>query len=195
MQQITHRIAALIRQQPSISARRVAKALGYAEPKSVYYWLSKDGFTFNGFKDAVLSGAFGLTFGVVSQPLAAYGQAVVAEGFAADGVPVLSDQEPPFTWPLGARLLYRLPAGTPTGGVVLAGDWLVIGDVLGQVSRTLLLWVHGQPCIARQLSFGDRLLLLDEGTGRLLEPPFPPVIGPILAAVTLLTEPTPPRRR
>jgi hypothetical protein len=195
LQQITHRIAALIRQQPSISARRVAKALGYAEPKSIYYWLGKDGFTFNGFKDAVLSGAFGSSLGAVAQPLAAYGRAAVADGFAADGLPLLSDQEPPFFWTAGARLLYRMPFGALAGGGVLPGDWLVIGEGSGQLSRTLLLWLHGQPCVARQLTLGDRLLLLDEGSGRLMEPPFPPIIGPILAAVTLLTEQIPSRRR
>ncbi len=196
LQQITHRIATLVRQQPSISARRVAAALGYAEPKSIYYWLGKEGFTFNSFKDAVLSGAFDATFTPLAQPRAAWGGAPqVADGFESDGLPLLSDHPAPFLWQAGARLLYRLPAGARGSGPIAAGDWLVIGEDVAQVSRTVLLWADGQPLIARQLLLGDRLLLLSEATGVLLEPPFPPVIGPILATVHLLSEPRPPAQK
>lgn len=195
LQQIAHRIATLIRQQPSISARRVAVALGYAEPKSIYYWLGKEGFTFNGFKDAVLSGAFDAAFATLSQPRAVYsGGAQVADTFAADGLPVLSGQAAPFVWLGGARLLYRLPLTAAGSGSVAPGDWLVIGEDVGQVARGLLLWANGQPIVARQLMLADRLLLMNEATGDLIEPPFPPVIGPLLASVRILTDaraPTP----
>ena len=41
-------MAKLVLNNPNISARQIAQTLGYAEPKSVYYWLKKSGF--NGMK-------------------------------------------------------------------------------------------------------------------------------------------------
>ena len=46
---VIDQIAKLIEADPNVTARQIAKALGYAEEKSVYYWLSKAGY--NGIKD------------------------------------------------------------------------------------------------------------------------------------------------
>jgi hypothetical protein len=46
----------LILADPNVTARQIAKTLGYAEEKSVYYWLSKSGYKgMRDFKKAVLS--------------------------------------------------------------------------------------------------------------------------------------------
>lgn len=53
------RVAELVRQNPAITVQEVARKLGYAEPKSVYYWLQKGRFRgFKEFKKSVLTGVY-----------------------------------------------------------------------------------------------------------------------------------------
>jgi len=57
--EVIARIAGLIRDNPSITVREIANALGYSEEKSVYYWLEKARFRgIREFKRAVLTGRF-----------------------------------------------------------------------------------------------------------------------------------------
>jgi SOS-response transcriptional repressor LexA len=52
-------IARLVLQDPNLSARGIAKKLGYSEQKSVYYWLKKAGFRgLKDFRHAVLRGRY-----------------------------------------------------------------------------------------------------------------------------------------
>jgi hypothetical protein len=50
------RMADLIRARPDITSRQLADLMGYAEVKSIYYWLEKNGFTLRTFRNAVLLG-------------------------------------------------------------------------------------------------------------------------------------------
>ncbi|MGE5484674.1 MAG: hypothetical protein ACM3X4_06630 [Ignavibacteriales bacterium] len=53
------RIAEVIRQDPSATAKDIAKKLGYSEEKSIYYWLEKGQFKgLRDFRQAVLTGRF-----------------------------------------------------------------------------------------------------------------------------------------
>ncbi|HHY34502.1 MAG TPA: hypothetical protein GX510_02510 [Firmicutes bacterium] len=55
---ILRKIAALVMENPNITVREIAQKLGYAEEKSVYYWLEKAKFAgIKDFKKAVLTGA------------------------------------------------------------------------------------------------------------------------------------------
>jgi len=56
---------------PNITARELAEMLGYAEPKSVYYWLEKAGFRgMKDFRKAVLSRSFPPPAGKAETPIA-----------------------------------------------------------------------------------------------------------------------------
>jgi len=53
---VIDQMSRLVLADPNVTARQIAKALGYAEEKSVYYWLSKSGYKgMRDFKKAVLS--------------------------------------------------------------------------------------------------------------------------------------------
>ncbi len=55
---VIDQMSRLILADPNVTARQIAKTLGYAEEKSVYYWLSKSGYKgMRDFKKAVLSRA------------------------------------------------------------------------------------------------------------------------------------------
>ena len=183
MQENILKMARLIRQRPSISARDVAKSLGYAEPKSVYYWLGKIGFSFRTFKEAVLSGVWPGSDGGMAEPLRSYDSAVpVAEAFNPDGTPVRGDGTPPFTWP-GALFAYlwRREGYLPH---ICPGDWVVVANENGSRRATvLLLDEEGTPAVARVIDDADRPLLVEISFGRVWTPPFPTVIGRIAAIV------------
>lgn len=54
-------MAKLVLKNPNITARELAENLGYAEQKSVYYWLEKAGYKgIKDFREEVLKGAFPL---------------------------------------------------------------------------------------------------------------------------------------
>lgn len=54
---VLRKIAALVMENPNITVREIAQRLGYAEEKSVYYWLEKAKFTgIKDFRKSVLTG-------------------------------------------------------------------------------------------------------------------------------------------
>ena len=56
---VIEQLAQLVRDEPSITVAELARKMGYAEQKSVYYWLEKAGFrSIRLFRDAVLTGRF-----------------------------------------------------------------------------------------------------------------------------------------
>lgn len=56
---VLDQLAAKVRQNPAVTVQEAARALGYSEAKSIYYWLHKARFRgFKEFKKAVLTGVF-----------------------------------------------------------------------------------------------------------------------------------------
>ncbi|MDI6893531.1 MAG: hypothetical protein AB1503_04065 [Bacillota bacterium] len=56
---VLEQVAEMVRQNPAITVAEIAQKLGYAESKSIYYWLHKARFRgFKEFKKAVLTGVF-----------------------------------------------------------------------------------------------------------------------------------------
>ncbi len=56
---VIEQLAQLVREEPSITVSQLAKKMGYAEQKSIYYWLDKAGYrSIRMFRDAVLTGRF-----------------------------------------------------------------------------------------------------------------------------------------
>jgi hypothetical protein len=64
-------MAKLVLKNPNISAKEIARSLGYAEQKSIYYWLQKAGFKgMRDFRQAVLSRNGSNRYGVLDAGLA-----------------------------------------------------------------------------------------------------------------------------
>ena len=62
-----HEMARLVLADPNITARQMAEKLGYAEQKSVYYWLEKSGFKgMKDFRKAVLSRTFPISEKIIA---------------------------------------------------------------------------------------------------------------------------------
>jgi len=54
-------MAKLVLRNPNVTAKELAKSLGYAEQKSIYYWLAKGGYKgMKEFREEVLKGGFPL---------------------------------------------------------------------------------------------------------------------------------------
>lgn len=183
MQDNIFKMARLIRQRPSISARDVAKSLGYAEPKSVYYWLGKIGFTFVTFKESVLSGIWPAGPDAFAESRRTYdGGVPVAEGFTADGTPVIGERTTDFSFP-GATFALAW-TGDAYGLSVAPGDWVVVGGA-SEVSRPIVLLLDGEgtPALARLVEEGGRPLLVEISFRRVWQPPFAALIGRVAAFV------------
>lgn len=178
------KMARLIRQRPAITARSVAEALGYAEPKSVYYWLGKIGFTFKSFKEAVLSGIFLESPETLAdgRTLYAEGGIPIAEGFSPEGSPLIGQGATPFGWP-GATFAFMWdgPGYSPH---LESGDWLVIAPESRLLPQfVLLLDPQGRPAVARLLQERRDPTLVEVGFGRVWGTPFPPLVGRVAAIV------------
>lgn len=122
---VIDRIANLILEDPLITADRIARRLGYAEEKTVYYWLHKAHFSgLNAFKKAVLHGVFLPQDSAVQEPTGLYGRLPIANAWTDDGRPIF--QGDTMTVPSGApaELIWRYPG--PTLPTILPEDLLVL---------------------------------------------------------------------
>lgn len=101
---VLERMSEIVRQNPAITVRELAARLGYAEQKSVYYWLHKNRFRgFKEFKRSVLTGVYPER--IRRAPMRAvrmreqrthYGEDFLplAKGLSADGEPVWGGVSP-----------------------------------------------------------------------------------------------------
>lgn len=66
------RMAEIILQRPAVTARQLAQELGFAQERSVYYWLRKAGFAgLKSFRAAVLTGKYPVATAAPQRPLRA----------------------------------------------------------------------------------------------------------------------------
>ena len=165
MPDIPARIAQLIRQNPTITARQLADALGYSEVKSVYYWLNKANFTrLQDFRSEVLRGNFppypsaelpAPLAGETSEP-----SLPLMDGFAPDGTPV-----PTGDWasraagiPAGS-FAWRVP-GDDYLPLFRSGDLLLVDPAAGPTPGRLLLGLRGAVRLYRCYRRGGEPLLV-----------------------------------
>jgi hypothetical protein len=97
---LLERIAEVIRQDPSATAKDIAKKLGYSEEKSIYYWLEKGQFKgLREFRQVVLTGRYPAGQYIVDRATqsAREGQGAyalqdvpVVESFSTSGSPIYS---------------------------------------------------------------------------------------------------------
>ena len=166
----------LVLANPNITAREIARKLGYAEEKSVYYWLQKAGYSgMKDFKGDVLRRIL---------PAAPKMEPPVVRDVASQGISVYSDADPRTA---KATLREHLEGylGRDSFGVILtraeypplaeAGDLLIV-DPGAPSFQGDLVWasVAGKMRLARQYGLPDKTFLyVDAGKpGEVLTPDF-----------------------
>ncbi|NPV71201.1 MAG: hypothetical protein HPY55_11265 [Firmicutes bacterium] len=163
-------IAQVIREDPSVTVKDIARKLGYSEEKSVYYWLEKGQFKgLRDFRHAVLTGRFPRGSYIVGagdpakDPGATYPlhEVPLITSFSPEGRPIPSSQ----------NVSSMVPASRDTFGFILGTDeyspFLVRGDVLlvdppASVGQGDLVLVNseGNPRIVRFYSAGGNQVLV-----------------------------------
>jgi hypothetical protein len=175
---VTDQIAELILQDPSISVREIARRLGYAEEKTIYYWIQKRGFHgIRGFKRAVLTGQYRGYSPARETPLRP-GRLPVADRIGRNGEPLLTGETLPVTLDRG-RGSYVLRYAGPMASGILPGDYLVVGPPdLDRAEWVLAQDPDGRPGLRRVIRTEHGPLLVH---GVTLEPDHQArVIGTIL---------------
>ncbi len=122
---VIDRIANLILEDPLITASRIAHKMGYAEEKTVYYWLRKSHFGgLNAFKKAVLHGHFLPQDPSAEEAPGLYGRLPVTDEWTKDGQPVFGGDTLAVPSGAPAELIWRY-SGTPLP-TILPQDLLVL---------------------------------------------------------------------
>lgn len=125
---VIDRIANLILEDPLITANRLAQKLGYAEEKTIYYWLHKAHYKgLTAFKKAVLHGQFLPQASDLGESPGLYGRLPVTEGWTDDGQPIFLGESLPVPQGAPAELIWRY-SGPPVQ-FILPGDLLVLAHV------------------------------------------------------------------
>lgn len=125
---VADKIADVILTDPSVSVREIAQRLGYAEERTIYYWINKRGFHgIRPFKRAVLTGQFRGQLHA-RESTARPGRLPVADRLTKTGDPVYTGETVPITLDRGRGLYVWRYQGDPEIGI-LPLDLLVIGPV------------------------------------------------------------------
>lgn len=123
--QVLDRIANLILEDPLITATRIAHRLGYAEEKTVYYWLRKSHYAgLNAFKKAVLRGQFTPQSDRAEETPGLYGRLPVTDAWTVEGQPIFQGDSITISSGQPAELVWRYP-GPPLQSI-LPQDLLVL---------------------------------------------------------------------
>lgn len=126
--QVIDRIANLILEDPLITASRLARKLGYAEEKTVYYWLHKSHFSgLNAFKKAVLHGQYLPQSDRMAESPGLYGRLPVTDTWTRDGKPIFQGDTLAVPSGAPAELIWRYN-GVPMLSI-LPQDLLVLTPI------------------------------------------------------------------
>jgi hypothetical protein len=125
---VIDRIANLILEDPLITASRIAHRLGYAEEKTVYYWLHKANFGgLTAFKKAVLHGQFLPQNALAEEPGNLYGRLPITDEWTVDGKPIFQGDTFAVSSGSPAELIWRYTG--PTLPTILPQDLLVLARI------------------------------------------------------------------
>ncbi len=122
------RMAQIIRQDPSITVEQLARHMGFAEQKSVYYWLNKEGFRgIRDFRKAVLTGHYPPRHVAAeeAQPYLPEQRYRLAVGFDEAGRPRFLPGSQPLPVAAPPAFLFRQPDST-YAPLVRENDLLVV---------------------------------------------------------------------
>ncbi|MEW6523445.1 MAG: hypothetical protein AB1445_07720 [Bacillota bacterium] len=188
---VLDKIAEIILAHPAASVARIAKELGYAEEKSVYYWLHKAGYrSAREFRAAVLTGRFPRRLPRPPERLAertspSWDTLPVAEAVPPGRIhytgTTLAMASAVLVSPSGFALKLETGEYAP---VLLSGDFLVV-DPAGAVddAALVLAWLDGHSvCVCRYYAPRDTTVLLHPVSG-LPWPGHPAVLGRVVAMV------------
>ncbi len=155
---VLDRIVSLVLQDPFLTATEMAHRLGYAEEKSVYYWIDKAHYSgLVAFKRAVLNGQFRPSTRA-NERTALYGAVPIVKGFTREGAPIVTQQRFPGIVPRDVQYAWQYP-GQPgqNDALILFGDWLLLnmietGPVRDVAARSSAGWCiafdhNGRPVI------------------------------------------------
>ncbi|PSR20711.1 MAG: hypothetical protein C7B45_13815 [Sulfobacillus acidophilus] len=125
---VIDRIANLILEDPLITANRLAHRLGYAEEKTVYYWLHKANFSgLTAFKKAVLHGQFLPQGTMAEEPGSLYGRLPITDEWTLDGQPIFRGDTFAVSGGSPAELIWRYSG--PALPTILPQDLLVLARI------------------------------------------------------------------
>ncbi len=181
---VADKIADVILSDPSVSVREIAQRLGYAEEKTIYYWMNKRGFHgIRPFKRAVLTGQY-RAVSRAREAVGRPGRLPVADRLTKAGEPVYTGETLPITLDRGRGLFVWRYQGPPTLGI-LPGDYLVIGPVNLEAAAMVLAIGPEQGPAIRHVLHTDGGPLLVEPLRALLDPTAR-AIGTVLQVMRLL---------
>ncbi len=139
--QVIDQIANLILEDPLITAARIARRLGYAEEKTVYYWLHKSHYSgLNAFKKAVLHGQYLPPRETMEETKGLYGRLPVTDQWTMDGQPLFEGDTLAVPSGAPAELIWRY-SGPPMLSI-LPQDLLVLSAIDPNVKSPWLV-AHG----------------------------------------------------
>ncbi|NMP22971.1 hypothetical protein [Sulfobacillus harzensis] len=139
--QVIDQIANLILEDPLITASRIARRLGYAEEKTVYYWLHKFHYSgLNAFKKAVLHGQYVPNRPALGEAPGLYGRLPVTDRWTAEGKPIFDGDTLAVPSGAPAELIWRYPG--PPMLSILPQDLLVLSAFDANFKSPWLV-VHG----------------------------------------------------
>lgn len=146
--EVLDKIAQLITEDPFLTANQIAKRLGYAEEKTVYYWIDKGHFGgLTAFKRAVLRGHYPRT--LAGESKARYGplQIPVVEEFGSDAHPIFSGELISLVYrPVAIQFAWRY-RGERTAHI-LPGDILLVVPLAAEHFRWVLAFTsYRQPVV------------------------------------------------
>jgi hypothetical protein len=127
---VLDKIGYVILQDPLVTASDIAKTLGYAEEKTVYYWLAKA--EYHGlldFKRAVVSGEYVVPSAVAQEAQARYNRIPIVDGFEPDGSANLTSEtlSGSLTANVTGKFAWRYHG--PEQGPVQSGDLLLLAKL------------------------------------------------------------------
>ena len=192
------RAAEMVRQNPAITVAEIAQKLGYAESKSVYYWLHKARFRgFKEFKKAVLTGVFPERLRRPSPlPTRVRERRVsystdflpLARGLGPDGTPVWAGVSPLPRQSLSERAFALDWLSGEYFPFFMAGDHLAVDPEAPLQPGDTVLGISGDlPVLLRYYGPESNPLYTHPVTGQPLESAAPPVVvGRVMAVYRTL---------
>ena len=157
-------MAQIILEDPYITGKELARKLGYADEKAVYYWTLRSSYKgLTAFKRAVLSGQYRIQDTIAREPRQRYGRVPIIAGFRDGRDPLLSGETITVVGVPTVQWAWRYPG--PPVGPFLPDDVLLLGY-----------WPAPDPatwCVAQQQDTNHHQIRLIIGTkddARLLDP-------------------------
>lgn len=126
---VLDKIVNLILQDPFLTAAEIARRLGYAEEKTIYYWIEKAHYPgLVAFKRAVLAGQYRPSSASARENAPHYGTIPIISGFSREGTALVTNSRYRASVP-SSDVRFAWQYQGPNDWIVMAGDWLLLSLV------------------------------------------------------------------